>query len=117
MKSQARILPVLLAASLVAGLPAASPALGAEKSQPKHHHDLRGVITKVEADKNQFEIQTQAGRIVLCVIDEKSTLKRGHEKIRLKDVRAGERARCHCAALRGNRHYSESLLLEEKKTD
>ena len=91
------------------------PGAEAHEPQAKHHHDLRGVITKVEADKNEFEIKTDAGHVVLCVIDEKTTLKRGNKRIRLADVQPGERARCHCAALRGDRHYSTSLLLEKRK--
>ena len=92
-------------------------AAPAQESKPTHHHDLRGVITKVEPEKNRFEIRTGGGRVVLCVVDKETTLKRGHKKITLKDVKPGERARCHCAALRNGRHYSQSLRLEEKKDD
>lgn len=83
--------------------------------QAKHHHDLHGVITKVEPEKNQFEIKTDAGHVVLCLIDDKTSVRRGDKPISLKDVQPGERAHCHCAALRGDRHYSASLLLETPK--
>ncbi|MFQ5694476.1 MAG: hypothetical protein ACE5HB_00650, partial [Terriglobia bacterium] len=83
--------------------------------ETKHHHDLRGVIVKVEAEKNHFEIKTDAGHVVLCVIDNKTRLRRGSKKITLKEVRPGARAHCHCAALRDGRHYSQSLLLESAK--
>ncbi|MFQ5778760.1 MAG: hypothetical protein ACE5IP_12210 [Terriglobia bacterium] len=103
------------AAVLVAGATVVLSLEPAFAQQAKHHHDLRGVITKIEAAKNRFEIKTDAGKIVRCVVDEKSALKRGTEKISLKDVRPGERAHCHCASLRDGRHYSRSLLLAPAK--
>lgn len=87
----------------------------AHEPPTKHHHDLRGVITKVEPEKNQFEIKTDTDHVALCLIDEKTKLRRGDKPIALKDVRPGERARCHCAARRDGRHYSQSLLLEPEK--
>lgn len=104
-------LPLLLAA----GLACVTTAWGHEEhGKVKHHHELRGTIVKVEAEKNQFSIETDRGQVVLCVIDEKTVVKREGKKIELRDVQAGERARCHCAALREGKHYSEQLLLEKK---
>lgn len=105
----------LLAVALALGAPQSTAAGEGGKSEVKHHHDLRGVITKVEAEKNEFEIKTDAGRVVLCLINEDTTVKRGTETIRLKDVKPGDRAFCHCAALRNGRHYSTSLRVEEKE--
>lgn len=104
--------PGLLAAAAL--LLAATVARG-EEPPAKHHHDLRGVINKVAPEKNEFEIKTDAGRVVLCLIDSKTALRRGEKKVDLKDVRPGERARCHCAAIRDGKHYSQSLLLEPSK--
>lgn len=105
----------LLLAALWVAAGQGGPLFAAGEPEAKHHHDLRGVITKVEPKKNEFKIKTDAGRVVLCLIDDKTRLKRGSEKISLKDVRPGERARCHCSALRNGRHYSQSLLLEAAK--
>jgi hypothetical protein len=111
MRKRPERLAALLAAAL---LVAATVGIGAVERKAKHHHDLLGVITKVEPAKNQFEIKTDAGHIVLCLIDDKSTLRRGSEKITLEQVRVGDRAHCHCATLKDGRHYSRSLLVEEK---
>lgn len=83
--------------------------------QVKHHHELRGKIVTVEPEKNEFTFETDQGRIVVCVIDAKTVLKRDGKTIQLGDVRAGERARCHCAAVKEGKHYSQQLLLEKKK--
>ncbi len=83
--------------------------------QVKHHHELRGRIAKVEPAKNEFTIETDQGHQVLCVIDAKTVLKRDNKTIKLDDVRPGERARCHCAAIKDGKHYSQQLLLEKEK--
>ncbi len=107
------LLGVLAAFSLPArGQPGFAPWDTPAKG--RHHHDLRGVITKVEPENHQFEIKTDRDRIVLCYVDDKSTLRRGTAKITLKEVRVGDRARCHCVAQKEGRHYSQSLLLEKK---
>ncbi len=111
------LVSLLVAASVALGGWRPASASQQEKSEAKHHHDLRGVISKVEPEKNQFEIRTDAGRVVLCLIDEETTIKRGSEKIKLKEVRRGQRAYCHCAALRNGRHYSTSLLVEQKEKE
>ncbi|MFQ5723246.1 MAG: hypothetical protein ACE5G6_02045 [Terriglobia bacterium] len=114
---KARLASLLLAAALASVVGAQEQAAPAQESKPTHHHDLRGVITKVEPEENRFEIRTGGGRVVLCVVDKETTLKRGDKKITLADVQPGERAHCHCAALRDGRHYSQSLHLEKKKKD
>lgn len=93
--------------------------LAAHEGHTSHHHDLRGTIKKVEADRNQFEIETGKGHVVLCLIDQNTTIRRGDKKITLAEVQPGERAHCHCAAIRNDRHYSQSLVVEpaRKKRD
>ncbi len=111
------LVSLLLASSIALGGWRPASASQQEKAEAKHHHDLRGVISKVEPDKNRFEIRTDAGRVVLCLIDEETTIKRGSEKIELEEVTRGQRAYCHCAALRNGRHYSTSLLVEQKEKE
>lgn len=112
MKTREWLTTFATAAALLASLGPAAITPAAHEPEAKHHHDLRGVITKVDAERNEFEIKTDAGRVVLCLIDEKTTLKRGNENIKLTDVTPGVRAHCHCASLRNGRHYSKSLRIE-----
>ena len=80
----------------------------------KHHHVLLGRIVSVDPDKNEFTINTETDHAVVCFVDSKTVVKRDGRKIDLGEVRAGERARCHCAAIKGGKHYSQQLLLEGK---
>ena len=85
-----------------------------DREQAKHHHELRGKIVKVELENNEFTIKTYQGHLVVCVIDAQTVLKLDGRTIKLSDVRLGQRARCHCAALKNGKHYSQQLLLEKK---
>lgn len=107
-----RFLAVLLAEMLAGTLPLRA---GEDDEQPKHHHDLRGKIVSVDTEKNKFALETHRGRTVVCFIDARTVVKRAGRRIELNEVRVGERARCHCAALRDGRHYSQQLLLEKNK--
>ena len=101
-----------LAGGLIALL-ACALAAGA-REHGKYHHDLRGKVTSVEPAKNQFTFQTNQGEVAVCVIDEKSEIRRDGRKIKLDEVRPGERAYCHCAALKNGKHYSVELLITQK---
>lgn len=85
-----------------------------ERGRVQHHHELRGAIVRVEPEKNQFIIAIAKKQEVVCVVDSKTVVKRDNRTITLGDVRAGERARCHCAAIRHGKHYSRQLLIESR---
>ncbi|MFQ5695138.1 MAG: hypothetical protein ACE5HB_04040 [Terriglobia bacterium] len=117
MKGNKLVGTALVAATLLGGGATQRAATADGQAKAKHHHDLRGVIVKVDPAKDEFEIKTNAGRIVLCFLDKESTVRRGSKKVTLKDVQPGERARCHCAALQKGRHYSQTLQLEPRKKE
>ena len=80
----------------------------------KHHHVLLGKIVKVEPERNELTMETNNDRAVVCIVDSKTVIKRDGRKISLGEIRAGERVRCHCAAITGGKHYSQQLQLESK---
>ena len=102
-----------LAMMLTGALACAFSASGHERG--RYHHHLRGRIVKVEPTKSEFTIRTNQGEVALCFIDAETVLKRDGRRIELNEVHAGERAYCHCAAMKDGKHYSEQLLLEKKK--
>ncbi len=79
----------------------------------KFHHDLRGKIVAVDPAKNEFTIRTNQGEVAVCFVDSKTVLRRGRKNIGLDDVRPGDRAYCHCAAMNEGKHYSVQLVLEK----
>ncbi len=103
------------AAIVIALLTCASSVWSGEHE--KDHHDLRGMIVKVAPAKNEFTIQTDEGEVAVCLVDGKTVIKRGDKSIRLNEVRAGERAYCHCAAMKNGKHYSEQVLLEKNSEE
>ncbi len=106
---------LFVAAIVIALLTCASSVWSSEHE--KYHHDLRGLIVKVAPAKNEFTIQTNEGEVAVCLVDAKTVIKRGEKRIRLNDVRAGERAYCHCAVMKNGKQYSEQVLLEKSKDE
>lgn len=93
----------------------ASTAAAAARQHGKFHHELRGEIVKVEPDKNEFTVKTNQGEVAVCFIDDKSVVERGGKKIKLDEVRPGDRAYCHCSAEKNGRHYSVELQINKDK--
>lgn len=78
-----------------------------------YHHELRGTILKVDKAKNEFTIKTYRGQVVECLANAKTVVKdSGGKRISLSEVRAGDRAYCHCDAMRDGKHYSVYLLVK-----
>lgn len=82
----------------------------------RYHHELRGTILKVNPAKAEFTIKTYHGEVVECLMNAKTVVKNSDGKrIHFREVRAGDRAYCHCDAMRDGKHYSVYLLVKERR--
>lgn len=86
------------------------------RAESRYHHELRGTILKVDEAKKEFTIKTYYGQVVECLINAKTVMKDSDGKrINFSEVHAGDRAYCHCDAMREGKHYSVYLLVKSRR--